>query len=76
MVTIDGDDQLIGRNVLQVFNWAYQTLKAGVVYSNFVRYGSEGVEPGFTKTYKEQEKKDNKYRDVKMKFSHLKSFRN
>ena len=32
---VDGDDELIGRNVLKVFNWAYQTKKSGVVYSNF-----------------------------------------
>lgn len=38
VVTLDADDELIGRNVLQVFNWAYQTQKAGVVYSNFYRF--------------------------------------
>lgn len=38
VVNIDGDDELIGRNVLQVFNWGYQTLKAGVLYSNFIFY--------------------------------------
>ena len=38
VVTLDADDELIGRNVLKVFNWAYQTNKAGVVYSNFYWY--------------------------------------
>lgn len=35
VVTLDADDEFIGRNVLKVFNWAYQTKKAGVIYSNF-----------------------------------------
>ena len=35
ILTLDGDDEFIGRNVLQVFNWAYQSKKAGVIYSNF-----------------------------------------
>ena len=38
VVTLDADDEFIGRNVLQVFNWAYQTKKAGVVYSNLYIY--------------------------------------
>ena len=38
MVTLDADDEFIGRNVLQVFNWAYQTKKAGVVYSNYINF--------------------------------------
>jgi hypothetical protein len=37
-VTVDADDELIGRNALQVFNWGYQTLKSGVLYSNFIWY--------------------------------------
>ena len=35
---VSGDDELIGRNVLQVFNWAYQTKKAGVIYSNYYNF--------------------------------------
>lgn len=49
MLTVDSDDELLGRNVLKVFNWAYQREKVGVVYSNFYRYmeGREVVR-GFT----------------------------
>ena len=31
-------DAAIGDNVLQVFNWGYQTKKAGVLYTNFMWY--------------------------------------
>jgi len=31
----DADDELIGRNTFKLFNWAYQTQKAGVIYSNY-----------------------------------------
>ena len=53
---VDGDDELIGRNVLQTFNWAYQTKKAGVVYSNFYWYRHEtsdsiSFELGMTQEY-------------------------
>lgn len=34
---VDGDDELIGHNTLQLFNWWYQTKKSGVLYSNFIR---------------------------------------
>lgn len=36
VVTLDADDEFIGRNVLKVINWVYVTKKAGVFYSNFV----------------------------------------
>jgi len=43
---------LIGRNVLKVFNWAYQTKKAGVIYSNFYLYEQpKDVKLGFTSEY-------------------------
>jgi hypothetical protein len=53
IVTLDADDELIGRNVLKVFNWAYVTKKAGVIYSNFVFWShSRGtIKAGFTSAY-------------------------
>ena len=38
VLALDGDDEFIGRNVLKTFNWAYQTKKAGAIYSNFYSY--------------------------------------
>jgi glycosyltransferase involved in cell wall biosynthesis len=34
---IDGDDSLVGRKVLQLFNAVYQQKKAALVYSNFLK---------------------------------------
>jgi hypothetical protein len=49
VVTIDADDEFIGRNALKVFNWGYQTKRAGVLYSNFYFYRqSFEVREGFT----------------------------
>ena len=46
---LDADDELIGKNVLKIFNVAYQKYKAGVIYSNFVNYHQNiGVSLGFT----------------------------
>ncbi len=38
---VDGDDELIGKNALKLFNIAYQKNKAGVVYSNFYFYNQD-----------------------------------
>lgn len=48
---VDGDDQLLGMNTLKLFNWAYQTKKAGVIYSNFYFFKQKmkNVRGGFTK---------------------------
>lgn len=48
-VGIDGDDELIGKNVLKIFNAAYQKYKAGVIWSNFYWYDQgKSTKPGFT----------------------------
>ena len=74
---VDGDDELIGRNVLKIFNAAYQQHKAGAIYSNFFKY-NQGffVFQGFTSEYPEEIKKQNLYRHFDMDFSHLKTYRN
>ena len=38
VIGVDGDDELIGKNVLKIFNVAYQKFKAGVVWSSFYWY--------------------------------------
>jgi len=48
-INLDGDDEFIGRNVLNVFNWGYQTKKSGVLYSNFYSYDPPlKIRPGVT----------------------------
>jgi len=52
VLNIDGDDELIGRNVLNIFNAAYQNEKAGVAYSNFYWYEQgANIMIGFTSSY-------------------------
>ena len=38
VLIVDGDDELIGKNVLKVFNANYQKLKGGYIYSNYFTY--------------------------------------
>ena len=38
VMAVDGDDELIGRNVLKAFNAAHQQTGSGVIYSNYARY--------------------------------------
>jgi hypothetical protein len=48
-VHLDGDDELIGRNTLKIFNAEYQKRKAGALYSNFYFYRlNSWIQPGFT----------------------------
>ena len=56
-LTLDADDEFIGKNVLKIFNAAYQQKKAGVIYSNFYFYQQgKKVKLGFTSEYTQKEK--------------------
>lgn len=49
VVNVDADDELIGKNVLKIFNAGYQFHKAGVIYSNFYWYDQgRNIMLGFT----------------------------
>ena len=62
-MVVDADDELIGKNVLKVFNAAYQQKKAGVIYSNFFYYKHASfLRVGFTGEYSDREKDQNQYR--------------
>lgn len=77
VVTIDADDEFIGRNVLNVFNWGYQTKKSGVLYTNFMWYQHRAtLMYGFTSDYSQHVKSNNLFRSTPMQFSHLRSYRN
>ena len=76
VLDLDGDDEFIGRNVLKLFNWGYQTKKSGVLYSNFYWYQQPSTLMfGMNSEYGEAEKKKNLYRTAPMRYSHLRSFR-
>jgi hypothetical protein len=38
VVTVDADDELMGKNTFKIFNAGYQKYQAGSLYSNFVFY--------------------------------------
>ena len=74
----DADDELIGKNVLKVFNAAFQQKKAGVIYSNFIWYrlSIKRATIGITQPYTEQEKAGNWYRHTRQhKYSQYRAFR-
>ena len=49
VLTVDGDDELINRNTFQLFNWGYQTMKLGVLYTNHIEYiQTERIIKGYT----------------------------
>jgi hypothetical protein len=52
MITVDADDELLGWNILQVYNAIYQKEKLAFVYSNFYEY-KQGIQvtEGFTSQY-------------------------
>lgn len=51
-----GSNELIGKNVLKVFNAVYQTNKVGMVYSNFYTYDQGfSVRLGFNAEYSKEE---------------------
>ena len=76
VIILDGDDELIGRNTLKLFNWGFQTLKAGVLYSNFYYYlQGQYVRAGFTSAYDDSQRSSNLYRNVPSRISHLRASR-
>jgi hypothetical protein len=57
VLNLDGDDELIGRNVLKIFNANYQRTNMGVIYSNYHRLRNGGsFELGRTKHYPDKVK--------------------
>ena len=74
---VDADDELIGRNVLKVFNWARQTKSPGVTYSNYLTYKkTRYLNPGFSTFYTNEERIKNKYRNTRMKFMKVEVYLN
>lgn len=74
---VDGDDELLVRDSLKVFNAVYQQKKVDVVYSNHLKlyWHQNDVFKGWSAAYSAEEVGDNSYRDVPQKISHLRSFK-
>lgn len=77
VVLADGDDELLGRNILKVYNHVYQKQNVDVVYSNHLQFyqHTKQVYRGWSMSYSDEEKKNNRYRDVPQKIAHLRSFK-
>lgn len=74
---VDGDDELVGKMAFKIFNAVYQDKSPAVAYSiAFEWWIQDGfVKDNWSQEYTDIEKKNNMYRDVGQKISHLRSFR-
>jgi glycosyltransferase involved in cell wall biosynthesis len=68
---IDGDDELLGRQVLKLFNAVFQKEKAWFVYSNFISIRGN---VGFSRPFPPKVIANNSYRKYPFVTSHLRAF--
>lgn len=55
---LDGDDSLIGTNVLALLNAVYQKEKLALMWSNFVTvFNNDQINMGFSRDYPEKNKR-------------------
>ena len=75
LALVDGDDELLGINVLKVFNSVYTLKGLEVMYSNIIisDKGKE-IRKGWSSGYSALEKKYNKYRDSATRMFPLRTF--
>jgi hypothetical protein len=72
MIIVDGDDQLVGKQVFKLFNAVFQKEKAWFVYSNFIDFESRNV--GFSRPFPERSIRTGNYRHEMFYTSHLRAF--
>ena len=74
---LDGDDQLVGVRAFSIFNAVYHAKGPAVAYSMAFQYwtGDNTVKDNWSQEYTDVQKKNNMYRKVPQKISHLRSFR-
>jgi hypothetical protein len=68
---VDGDDELIGRQVLKLFNAVFQQKNAWFVYSNFLTIRGN---VGYSRPFPEKVIRGNAYRKYPFVTSHLRAF--
>ena len=71
MIVIDGDDELIGKQVFKVFNHVFQVNDVWLVYSNFINTRGE---LGYSRPYRQQVVENKYFRNVPFTISHLRVF--
>jgi glycosyltransferase involved in cell wall biosynthesis len=70
-IIVDGDDELVGRQVLKLFNAVFQMKKAWFVYSNFLTIRGS---VGYSRPFPQSTITNNKYRSYPFVTSHLRAF--
>ena len=68
---VDGDDELLGRQVLKLFNALFQAKKLYFMYTNFL---SQSGRVGYSRPFPERIIKQNTYRKYPFVTSHLRAF--
>ena len=68
---MDGDDELLGRQVFKLFNAVFQSKKSWFVYSNFISFVGT---IGYSRSYKKEIRERNSYRKANFVASHLRAF--
>lgn len=68
---VDGDDELIGRQVLKLYNAVFQRDKVWFMYTNFV---TPRGNVGFSRPLPENVIRENTYRNYPFITSHLRAF--
>ena len=71
LIVVDGDDELLGRQVLKLFNAVYSEKGVWFMYTNFL--GSIG-RVGYSRPYHPSIIEDNSYREYSFAVSHLRSY--
>lgn len=71
-MVVDGDDELVGRQVLKLFNSIFQQEKMWFVYSNFINF--PGLGTGFSRPVDKEVMRNNEYRYFGFFTSHLRAF--
>jgi hypothetical protein len=74
LIIIDGDDQLLGKQVFKLFNQAFQKNNAWFVYSNFIDITTKNV--GYSRPFESSIIEKNSYRSAPFYTSHLRAFYN
>ena len=68
---VDGDDELLGRQVFKLFNSVFQKEGSWFVYSNFISFVGT---IGYSRSYCKEVKERNSYRKASFVSSHLRAF--
>lgn len=77
VVLVDGDDELLGRHSFKAFNHIYTKNNVDIVYSNHLQFytHTKQIYRGWSQSYSDDDKRNNRYRDVIQKIAHLRTFK-